>query len=125
VRIRKANGAFIQLYPIWKNKIISKKTEIRIFNTDVKSVLLYACETWKVAQQISRRMQVFVNRCFCCILNLRWPDILSNEDLWGITKQEPITAPIRKRKWRWIGHTLRKPEGSGERAALDWNPQGA
>jgi hypothetical protein len=50
---------------------------------------------------------------------------LSNEDLWEITKQEPITARIRKRKWRWIAHTLRKPEGSIERAALDWNPQGA
>jgi hypothetical protein len=46
---------------------------------------------------------------------------LSNEDLWEITKQEPITAQIRKRKW----HTLRKPEGSIENAALDWNPQGA
>jgi hypothetical protein len=61
VRIRKANRAFIQLYPIWKSKIISKKTKIHILNTNVKSVLLYACETWKVTQQISKRMQVFVN----------------------------------------------------------------
>jgi hypothetical protein len=52
-------------------------------------------------------------------------DILSNEDLWEITKQEPITAQIRKRKWCWIGHTLRKPEGSMEKAELDWNPKGA
>jgi hypothetical protein len=49
---------------------------------------------------------------------------LSNEDLWEITKQEPIAAQIRKRKWCWIGHTLRKPEGSIERAALGWNSQG-
>jgi hypothetical protein len=124
VWIRKADGAFIQLYPIWKSKIISKKTKICIFNTNVKSVLLYACETWKVNQQISKRVQVFVNCCLRWILNLWWPDILSNEDLWEITKQEPITAQIRKRKWCWIGHTLRKPEGSIEKAALDWNPQG-
>jgi hypothetical protein len=32
---------------------------------------------------------------------------------------------IKKRKWRWIGHTLRKPAGATEKAALDWNPQGA
>jgi hypothetical protein len=57
-------------------------------------------------------------------LNLRWPDIFCDEDLWEITKQEPITAQIRKKKWRWIGHTLRKPEGATEKAALDWNPQG-
>jgi hypothetical protein len=70
-------------------------------------------------------MQVFVNRCLRCILNLQWPGILSNEDLWEITKQEPSTAQIRKRKWHWIWHTLRKPEGSIEKAALDWNPHGA
>jgi hypothetical protein len=53
VRIRKANGAFIKLYPIWKSKIISKKTKISVFNTNVKSSPLYACETGKVTQQIS------------------------------------------------------------------------
>jgi hypothetical protein len=30
-----------------------------------------------------------------------------------------------KRKWTWIGHTLRKPAGAIENDALDWNPQGA
>jgi hypothetical protein len=49
---------------------------------------------------------------------------LFNEDLWEIIKQESITAQIRKRKWHCIGHTLRKPEVI-DKAALDWNPQGA
>jgi hypothetical protein len=31
---------------------------------------------------------------------------------------------IKKRKWSWIGHTLRKPSGITEKGALDWNPQG-
>jgi len=30
----------------------------------------------------------------------------------------------RRRKWNWIGHTLRKETGSNEKTALDWNPQG-
>jgi hypothetical protein len=29
---------------------ISIRTILQIFNTNVKSVLLYACETWKVTQ---------------------------------------------------------------------------
>jgi hypothetical protein len=32
---------------------------------------------------------------------------------------------MNRRKWWWIAHTLRKPTGSIEKAALDWNPQGA
>jgi hypothetical protein len=45
--------------------------------------------------------------------------------LWEITKQEPIDIQIKKRKWRWIGHTLRKPAGATQKDALDLNPQGA
>jgi len=32
---------------------------------------------------------------------------------------------IRKRKFRWIGHTLRKEDGEVPKAALLWNPQGS
>ncbi|KAI8519143.1 hypothetical protein Bbelb_024000 [Branchiostoma belcheri] len=38
--------------------------------------------------------------------------------------QERVEMTIRRRKWRWIGHTLRKPPESITRTALDWNPQG-
>jgi hypothetical protein len=31
---------------------------------------------------------------------------------------------IRRRKWGWLGHTLRKPPNEMARLALDWNPQG-
>jgi hypothetical protein len=39
-------------------------------------------------------------------------------------KQKPISTEIQKRKWKWIGHTLRKPPSDISRAALEWNPQG-
>ena len=34
----------------------------------------------------------------------------------------PVEQEIRKRWWRWIGHTLRKPLESITRQALTWNP---
>ena len=43
-RINKARGAFAALKNIWKTKMISKKTKIRIFKGNVLSVLLYAAE---------------------------------------------------------------------------------
>jgi hypothetical protein len=30
----------------------------------------------------------------------------------------------KRRKWNWIGHTLRKEAGAIEKTALDWNLQG-
>jgi len=61
-RIKKANSVF-QPYPVWRNLNISKEVKIRIFNTNVKSVLLlYACKTWKITNQITRRLQIFANK---------------------------------------------------------------
>jgi hypothetical protein len=34
-----------------------------------------------------------------------------------------LNLEIRKRKFRWIGHTLRKEDGEVPKAALLWNPQ--
>ena len=35
-RIKKANGVFVQLYPVWRNPNIPKEVKISIFNTNVK-----------------------------------------------------------------------------------------
>ena len=50
--------------------------------------------------------------------------IFLNEDLWERAGQEPVAKQILRRKWGWIGHTLRKPASSTTRQALTWNPQG-
>jgi hypothetical protein len=50
---------------------------------------------------------------------------MSNEELWHKTSQEPITVEIKCRKWRWIGHTLRKPDGAIEKAASNGIPRGS
>jgi len=123
-RIKKANGVFVQLYPVWRNHNISKGVKTRIFSTNVKSVLLYACETWKTTSQITRRLQTFINKCLRRIMNINWTDKITNEELWRITKQNPTEIRIKRRKWNRIGHTLRKEAGAIEKTALDWNPQG-
>jgi len=103
---------------------IRKGTKIRIFNACVESVLLYGCETWFVTKDIQHKLQTFVNRCLRYILRIRWPKIISNKDLWKVTRQEDINVEIRKRKFRGIGHTLRKEDGDIPKCALFWNPQG-
>nr|KAG5685937.1 hypothetical protein BaRGS_028663 [Batillaria attramentaria] len=49
---------------------------------------------------------------------------IRNEELWERAGQEPVAKQILRRKWGWIGHTLRKPASSTKRQALTWNPQG-
>jgi len=109
---------------VWKNPNISKEVKMRIFNTNVKSVLLYACETRKTTNQITRRLQIFVNKCLKRTMNIKWTGTITNEELWRITHQKSIENQIQRRKWNWIGHTLCKEARAIEKTALDWNPQG-
>ncbi|VDP39738.1 unnamed protein product [Schistosoma margrebowiei] len=47
VKIGKARVAFPQLKNIWNSKQRSTNIKVRIFNTNVKAVLLYGAETWR------------------------------------------------------------------------------
>ncbi|XP_056017320.1 uncharacterized protein LOC130053779 [Ostrea edulis] len=107
-RKRKAQQAFAMLKPVWRSTTLRTSTKLRLFNSNVKSVLLYGSETWRETSASIKTLQVFLNRCLRNILGARWPDTISNKELWKRTKQEPIEITIRTR-WKWIGHTLRKP----------------
>jgi len=49
--------------------------------------------------------------------------VISNEEPWRRTEETDISIQIRRWKWNWVGHTLRKGNEAIEREALDWNPQ--
>jgi hypothetical protein len=38
---------------------------------------------------------------------------------------QDVNSDIRKRKFGWIGHTLRKDDGEIPKAAVQWKPQGS
>ncbi|CAG5118764.1 unnamed protein product, partial [Candidula unifasciata] len=124
IRIQKARGAFIALGNLWRSKEIKRNTKLKNFNSNVKSVLLYGAETWRTTKAITNKLQIFINWCLRRIEGIKWYDRITNVELWERTKQAPVDQEVRKRRWRWIGHTLRKQENSITRMSLHWNPQG-
>ena len=56
-------------------------------------------------------------------MNINSTDKITNEELWRITHQKSKEIQIKRRKWNWTGHTLRKETGAIEKTALYWNPQ--
>ena len=123
-RIGKARTAFTLLRNIWKSPQLLTKTKLRFFNSNVKAVLLYGSETWRTTKTVMKKVQTFINSCLRKILRIHWPETISNKELWQRTGQLAAEEEIKRRKWRWIGHTLRKTSSSITRQALTWNPQG-
>lgn len=50
--------------------------------------------------------------------------IISNQELWQLTRPQPVEEEILQGCWRWIGHTISKLAKSTTRYAFFWNPQG-
>jgi hypothetical protein len=53
------------------------------------------------------------------ILRIWWPKTIHNKDLWKATGQEDVNLEVRKIKFGWLGHTLRKDDG--EKQSLPYN----
>ncbi|VDO78117.1 unnamed protein product [Schistosoma margrebowiei] len=123
-RIGKARVAHLQLKNICNSKQISTNTKLRISNTNVKTVLLYGAETWRSTKVIIQKIQVFINSCLRKILRIHWPDTISNIQLWERINQIPAEDEISKKRWKWIGHIMRKAPKCVTRQALTWNPEG-
>ena len=117
-RIGKARAAFVMLKNIWASGGISMRTKLRIFNSNVKSVLLYGCETWRTTQTMQQKIRIIFNTCLRHIYEVQWQEKIRNEDLWEREGQEPAAKQILRRKWGWIGHTLMKPASSTTRQVL-------
>lgn len=75
----------------------------------MKSVLLYEAHAWRLIKTTLQKIKTFYNTCLKRIVNIRWPERITNEELWKRARPEPIDIHIRRRKGSWIGHTLRKP----------------
>ena len=123
-RIGQASSAFKRFTKVWNSSSYWRRTKIRLFNSNVVSVLLYGCETWKMNKGDAQRLDVFYHRCLRRILKIRWPMRMSNQEVRRRANiASTISQQIRRRRWRMIGHVLRSKD-EHTKIALSWTPQG-
>ena len=122
-RLSKARSAFARLKPIWKSKVYSKKTKIHIYNSNVKSVMLYGSEYWRIIQS-DLQIKVFQNNCLRRIQGIFWPEKVRNEDLLKRCNCHSIAEELKKRRFRWLGHVLRMTNERLPKVAMRWTPPG-
>ncbi|CAG2240052.1 MIB [Mytilus edulis] len=62
-RLSKARATFARLHTILKSNHYSLRTKLRIYNSNVKSVLLYGSETWRVLVDDLHKLDAFYTSC--------------------------------------------------------------
>ncbi|VDP85337.1 unnamed protein product [Schistosoma mattheei] len=56
--IAKLRAAFLQLKNIWNSKQLSTNINVRIFNMNVKTIMLYEAETWRTTTTTIKKADV-------------------------------------------------------------------
>ena len=72
----------------------------------------------------TKKCEAFNNRCLRRILCVFWPNKITNVELRKRTETQTIEESIRLRRWRCIGHVLRKRNEEDQKVALTWTPEG-
>ena len=95
-RIGLTAQAFKKLNNIWKSTTLSAKTKLRIYQSNVRSTLLYASETWRTNKKLESKLRGFQGRCLRRILKVRWQEKVCSEEIWRRTGMNNIVlgAPL-------------------------------
>ena len=123
-RIGQASGAFNRLTPIWRSNKYSLRLKLRLFNSNVLSILKYTSECWKLHQQLEKRILGFENICLRRILKISWQQKITNREIRLKTNQLIVTEVLKKRRWTYLGHVLRMPEDRLPSRVYQWQPEG-
>ena len=124
IRIGKAGSSFRMLHKVWNAHNVTLPTKLKLFNSIVISVLTYGCESWKGLKEVENRVRRFESGCMRKMLNIRWSDYVSEDDLRRRTGQPSVIGVIKRRRWKWYGHVLRMPPCRLPKQAISWTPNG-
>lgn len=117
-------ASFRRLDNIWKVTNISRKVKVSLFKSLILSVLLYGCVTWILTKTEEKKIDSFQTKCLRRILKVRWQQRIPNLTVLEMAEASNISGEIRRRRWNWMGHILRKDPVDDCGVALGWTPEG-
>ena len=110
-RLGKAASTFGALTSrVWRNKHLSSRTKTRVYEACVLSILLYGGECWPTYRPQETRLSAFHTRNLRFIIGKTWEDRMTNEELFLVTKSEPMSSRLKFMRLRWAGHVTRMPK---------------
>ena len=109
-RIGLASSAMSSLSNIWNTKHLSVQTKVRVYQTLVLLILLYASETWTSLASDMKAIESFHTKCQRRILEIRWHDFVRNSEVSLRTGLAPVSDQITRGRNAIFGHVARLPD---------------
>ena len=109
------------LNEIWirKNRI-RPEIRVKLYKTIVKPVLLYNSQTWGLTKSDENNLDSFHRKQLRIVLHIKYPNIVSNKNIYEITDEIPLSLTISKSRWMFLGHVLRLHEDTPARKSMKY-----
>jgi len=103
---------------IWNTIHLSIQTKVRVYQTLVLSILLYASETWTSLASDMKAIESFHMMCQQRILGIRWRDFVRNSEVSLRTGLAPVSDRIIRGRNAIFGHVARMPDNTPAHQAM-------
>lgn len=117
-------------------KTVNSRTEQGKWNLESDATGKQSCEFTRIASCQPRytaqsagecdlkRLLVFHTTSLRRIYRILGPSSISNQELLEHCQREDMKTTLKKRRWRWVGHVLRREPDSIARVAIYCIPRG-
>ena len=121
-RLALTSAAFGKLQKIWKSASITRATKIQLYETLVKSVVLYGSECWTLKKENEQKILVAEMSWLRQMLGISRIQRIRNKVIREkLGQRETIVQRIQPKKLIWFGHVTRMKTTQIPNMALHYN----
>ncbi|CAN0588720.1 unnamed protein product, partial [Ectocarpus sp. 12 AP-2014] len=112
-RLACANRCYYSLIKLFKSRLLSRSSKVRLYLCYLRPVLTYGCETWPLTKRDANRLATFERKVLRKVYGPFFNPVTSsferrhNEDLYKLYDKPPVVAWIRSKRIEWLGHVWR------------------
>ena len=111
IRMGMAKARFGQLFHIWGSTVFQRDAKLQLFGSGVVSMLVYGCEAWVMDEALIKALKSWCARCTTHITGKSIKDEYKEPAY-------PLIDKILKRRFKWLGHSLRRSGSLVQKALL-------
>ena len=93
---------------IFKSRVITLPTKVRLVKAMVFPVVMYGCESWTVKKAECRRIDAIELWCWRRLLRVPWTARRSNESILKNSPGISLEGMMVKLKLQYFGHLMRR-----------------
>ena len=116
-----ATATMQNMNKVWvRNKKVSIKKRLKLYNALVKPVLTYNSSTWGITKSQSESIDAFHRKQLRKIWKINWKNKISNEKLYKMSEARPLSHDIVISRWKLFGHVLRMDEDTPAQKSMKY-----